>query len=112
MSKRSRSKKQITSERLQELGFAYAPPLIISAAVSNKVFDVLESGAENGRASQQANRRVGARFAGYYGRARRPRTAEERSKGKIFAHAGERSISHQQQARHGGRLFQVDFASA
>src|SRR6266700_572363 len=46
MPKKHRPKKQITSERLQQLDFAYAPPLIISAAVSNKVFDALESGAK------------------------------------------------------------------
>ena len=46
MSKKSRPKKQITSERLQQIGFAYAPPLIISAAVNNKVFDALQSGAK------------------------------------------------------------------
>jgi ubiquinone/menaquinone biosynthesis C-methylase UbiE len=38
--------KKLTPERLQQLGFAYAPPLIISAAVNNKVFDSLESGAK------------------------------------------------------------------
>jgi SAM-dependent methyltransferase len=38
--------KNLTPERLQQLGFAYAPPLIISAAVNNKVFDMLESGAK------------------------------------------------------------------
>jgi SAM-dependent methyltransferase len=38
--------KNLTPERLQQLGFAYAPPLIISAAVNNKVFDTLESGAK------------------------------------------------------------------
>ena len=42
MPKKHRPKKQITSGRLQQLGFAYAPPLIISAAVSNKVFDAPE----------------------------------------------------------------------
>jgi SAM-dependent methyltransferase len=36
--------KKLTPERLQQFGFAYAPPLIISAAVSNKVFDTLQSG--------------------------------------------------------------------
>src|SRR5437763_3471958 len=36
--------KQVTPERLQQFGFAYAPPLIISAAVNNKVFDALQSG--------------------------------------------------------------------
>ena len=38
--------KKLTPERLQQLGFAYAPPLIIGAAVNNKVFDSLESGAK------------------------------------------------------------------
>src|SRR5215813_5812184 len=36
--------KKLTPERLQQFGFAYAPPLIISAAVNNKVFDSLQSG--------------------------------------------------------------------
>jgi ubiquinone/menaquinone biosynthesis C-methylase UbiE len=44
MSKKTRGKKQVTPERLVELSFAYAPPLIISAGVSNKVFDSLEGG--------------------------------------------------------------------
>src|SRR6184192_3138449 len=38
--------KKLTPERLQQFGFAYAPPLIISAAVNNKVFDTLLSGAK------------------------------------------------------------------
>jgi 2-polyprenyl-3-methyl-5-hydroxy-6-metoxy-1,4-benzoquinol methylase len=46
MPKKTRRKKQVTSERLMELSFAYAPPLIISAGVSNKVFDSLERGAK------------------------------------------------------------------
>jgi ubiquinone/menaquinone biosynthesis C-methylase UbiE len=37
-------KKQVTPERLMQFGFAYAPPLIIGAAVGNKVFDTLQSG--------------------------------------------------------------------
>jgi SAM-dependent methyltransferase len=36
--------KNLTPERLQQFGFAYAPPLIISAAVNNKVFDTLQRG--------------------------------------------------------------------
>jgi ubiquinone/menaquinone biosynthesis C-methylase UbiE len=39
---RIRRGEQVTPERLMELSFAYAPPLIISAGVSNKVFDSLE----------------------------------------------------------------------
>ena len=46
MPKKIRRKKQVTPERLMELSFAYAPPLIISAAVSNKVFDSLEHGSK------------------------------------------------------------------
>jgi ubiquinone/menaquinone biosynthesis C-methylase UbiE len=46
MPRKTRRKKQVTPERLQQLGFAYAPPLIISAAVSNKVFDALATGAK------------------------------------------------------------------
>ena len=40
-----------------ELSFAYAPPLIISAGVSNKVFDSLESGAKT---SDQVAKQTGA----------------------------------------------------
>ncbi len=39
-------KNQATPERLMQFGFAYAPPLIIGAAVSNKVFDSLAGGAK------------------------------------------------------------------
>src|SRR6266581_5095390 len=46
MPKKASKKKQVTPERLMQFGFAYAPPLIIGAAVSNKVFDTLESGAK------------------------------------------------------------------
>jgi ubiquinone/menaquinone biosynthesis C-methylase UbiE len=43
---RIRRGKQVTPERLMEISFAYAPPLIISAGVNNKVFDSLEDGAK------------------------------------------------------------------
>src|SRR5438046_10345093 len=46
MPKKTRRKKQVTPERLMELSFAYAPPLIISAGVSDKVVDSLEDGAK------------------------------------------------------------------
>ena len=36
--------KQVTPERLMEFSFAYAPPIVIGAATSNKVFDALQSG--------------------------------------------------------------------
>jgi hypothetical protein len=41
---KKRQTKKLTPERLQQFGFAYAPPLIISAAVNNNVFDTLERG--------------------------------------------------------------------
>ena len=44
MAKKARKKNQLTPERLMQLGFAYAPPLVIGAAVSNKIFDTLASG--------------------------------------------------------------------
>ena len=37
---------KLTPERLMQFGSAYAPPLIIGAAVSNKVFDTLAEGAK------------------------------------------------------------------
>src|SRR5437762_11613689 len=46
MPKKTRQKKQVTPERLMELSFAYAPPLIISAAAGNKVLDALENSAK------------------------------------------------------------------
>jgi SAM-dependent methyltransferase len=57
MSKKTRRKKHVTPERLMELSFAYAPPLIISAGVSNKVFDSLEGGAKT---SDQVAKQTGA----------------------------------------------------
>src|SRR5207237_1877321 len=44
-----------------QLGFAYAPPLIISAAVSNKVFDALENGAKT---VEQVSKETGASVRG------------------------------------------------
>ena len=43
---KKRETKKLTPERLQQFGFAYAPPLITSAALNNKVFDALEAGAK------------------------------------------------------------------
>ena len=40
---KKRQTKKLTPARLQQFGFAYAPPFIISAAVNNKVFDTLET---------------------------------------------------------------------
>jgi len=57
MATKTRRKKQVTPERLQELGFAYAPPLIIAAAVNNKVFDSLESGPKT---IEQVSKETGA----------------------------------------------------
>jgi ubiquinone/menaquinone biosynthesis C-methylase UbiE len=55
--RRIRRGEQVTPERLMELSFAYAPPLIISASVSNKVFDLLEDCAKT---SEQLAAETGA----------------------------------------------------
>src|SRR5213080_4513635 len=47
MLKKTSKKKQVTPERLMQFGFAYAPPLIIGAAVSNRVFDTLTGGPKS-----------------------------------------------------------------
>ena len=57
MAKKTRQKKQVTPERLMELSFAYAPPLIISAAAANKVFDTLENGA---KVAEEVAKKTGA----------------------------------------------------
>jgi len=56
-----RKTKKLTPERLQQFGFAYAPPLIISAAVNNKVFDALEDGAKS---VEQLQKETGASARG------------------------------------------------
>jgi len=57
MPKKASKKKRVTPERLMQFGFAYAPPLIIGAAVTNKVFDTLESG---GKTIEQVSKTTGA----------------------------------------------------
>ena len=42
-----RKRKNLSPERLQRFGFAYAP-LTISAAVNKKVFDALQNGPKTG----------------------------------------------------------------
>src|SRR6184192_4548286 len=54
---RVRRGKHVTPERLMEIGFAYAPPLIISAGVNNKIFDALVHGAKT---SEQVAKETGA----------------------------------------------------
>jgi ubiquinone/menaquinone biosynthesis C-methylase UbiE len=58
---KKRQTKKLTPERLQQFGFAYAPPLIISAAVNNKIFDTLESGAKT---VEQVKKETGASARG------------------------------------------------
>src|SRR5437868_741907 len=44
-------------ERLMQLGFAYAPPIIIGAAAANKIFDTLALGAKT---AAQVSEKTGA----------------------------------------------------
>jgi SAM-dependent methyltransferase len=57
MAAKTRKKTPVTPERLMQFGFAYAPPLIIGAAVNSKVFDTLESGPKT---IEQVSRITGA----------------------------------------------------
>jgi ubiquinone/menaquinone biosynthesis C-methylase UbiE len=57
MARKTPRKKQVTPERLMELSFAYAPPFVISAAVSNGVFDSLQDGA---RSADEVAKQTGA----------------------------------------------------
>jgi SAM-dependent methyltransferase len=57
MPHKTQKKKEVTPERLMQFGFAYAPPLVIGAAVSNKVFDSLESSAKT---VEQVSKHTGA----------------------------------------------------
>jgi ubiquinone/menaquinone biosynthesis C-methylase UbiE len=41
--------KRVSPERLMEFSFAYAPPILIGAATSNKIFDTLVNGAKTVR---------------------------------------------------------------
>ena len=52
---------QVTPERLMQFGFAYAPRLIIGAAVSNKVFDTLTLGPKS---VDEVSRETGASIRG------------------------------------------------
>jgi len=58
---KKRQTKKLTPERLQQLGFGYAPPLIISAAVNNRVFDALDGGAKT---VEQLQKETGASARG------------------------------------------------
>ena len=52
---------KVTPERLMQFGSAYAPPLIIGAAVANKIFDTLASEAKN---VEEVSRQTGASVRG------------------------------------------------
>src|SRR6188472_3638583 len=58
---KKRQTKKLTPARLQQFGFAYAPPFIISAAVNNKVFDTLEAGPKT---VEQVKKQTGASARG------------------------------------------------
>src|SRR5438477_2354367 len=52
---------KVSPERLMQFGFAYAPPLIIGAAVANKVFDALAGGPKS---LEDTSRETGASVRG------------------------------------------------
>ena len=54
---KKRKTKKLTPERLEQFGSAYAPPLIIGAAVNNKVFDTVQNGPKT---VEQVRKETGA----------------------------------------------------
>jgi len=44
----------VTPERIYQLAFAYAPPLVLEAAIKHRVFDVLDSGPKSLQEVSQA----------------------------------------------------------
>jgi precorrin-6B methylase 2 len=52
---------QITPERLMQFSFAYAPPLVIGAAVTNKVFETLANG---GKTVEEVSNETGSSVRG------------------------------------------------
>jgi precorrin-6B methylase 2 len=52
---------QITPERLMQFSFAYAPPIVIGAAISNDVFETLAQGAKT---VEEVSRETGASVRG------------------------------------------------
>jgi 3-hydroxy-5-methyl-1-naphthoate 3-O-methyltransferase len=55
------AKPKVSPERLMQFGFAYAPPLIIGAAVANNVFETLAGGAKT---VDEVSRETGASTRG------------------------------------------------
>jgi 3-hydroxy-5-methyl-1-naphthoate 3-O-methyltransferase len=58
---KKKRKTKVSPERLMQFGFAYAPPLIIGAAVANNVFESLAGGP---RALDEVSRETGASTRG------------------------------------------------
>ena len=84
---------RVTPERIQQLAWGYAPPLILEAAIKHRVFDVLDGGAktlaEVGKETGASERGLSAIMNALVG-------LEFLSKGEggpLFSHAGERCVS-------------------
>ncbi|MGH9582513.1 MAG: methyltransferase family protein, partial [Bryobacteraceae bacterium] len=55
------SQAQVTPQRIMQFGWGYVPPLVIEAAIRNRVFDVLDSGAKT---VQEVHKDTGASVRG------------------------------------------------
>ena len=64
--------KSLTPERIMQLAWGYAPPLILEAAVKHRVFDLLDESPKTVTATRRKIRRVRARPHRDLQRARRP----------------------------------------
>src|SRR2546430_7258049 len=63
MPRKTSKKRQVIPERLMQFASAYAPPLIIGAAATNKVFDSLQNGSKT---VQQVKNKTGASVRGLH----------------------------------------------
>jgi ubiquinone/menaquinone biosynthesis C-methylase UbiE len=55
---------QVTPERIMQMAWGYAPPLILEAAIQHKVFDVLDAAGGSGLMVEQVAQRTGASLRG------------------------------------------------
>ena len=108
---RVRRGKHVTPERLMEIGFAYAPPLIISAGVNNKVFDSLQNGAKT---SEQIAEQTGAsaRALRILMNALVGLDLLKKDRQERYSLSGKRSLSSKQQAGYACRVFWNHCAAA
>ena len=96
------SQPQVTPERIGQLVWGYAPPLILEAAIRHRVFDVLDGGPKTADEVEDATG-ASARGLSAVMNALVTELPHQRPAGPLRTHSGKRRISGQHQARFQGR---------